>query len=223
MDTNVDNSVFIIINLFLLAVVAVMSIVQLITWISVNITSKKGKLTFNISEKSYQILLKQEQYDGTIKKVKLTTKFNNYKIKDNVLNLKTNDFEEKTIWNCYQNLISVLMLKWKKTNRKTHIILISSTLVFYLSVIMTLICTLVYYINLGQDTLTTINTTLLNIFSFITLMIIVLSWLVWTMTYEKVRKEIIELANKLQDDNLTKAVKKISAYKTLFPSSELLF
>ncbi|MBE4704075.1 hypothetical protein [Spiroplasma platyhelix] len=216
-----SNSIFIIVSLFLLAVVGLMLVIQLIIWATITFGLKKSKVSKS-ANKSYQILLKKEQYDGSIKKVKLTSKFNNYDKKTNCLKLKVNDFEEKTIWNCYQNLISVLMVRWKKANHKTHLTLIASTLIFYLSVVMTLVCTLIYYINLEHGTLDTINTTLLSIFSFITLMTIVLSWLVWTMTYEKVRKELIELTDTLEIPNLTKAIKKISAYKTLFPSSELL-
>lgn len=214
-----DDSTLIIVSLFLLAVVAGLLIVQLIIWLSIKFKNQKN---ISSNKKSYQILLKKEHYDGSVKKVKFTSKFSNYHQRKNCLKLKASDFEEKTLWNCYNNLVSVLMIRWKKTNRKTHRTLIISTLVFYLSVIMTLTCTLIYYINLAQGTIATINTTLLSIFSFLTLMTIVVSWLVWTMTYEKVRKELIELVETLESPNLTKAIKRISAYKTLFPSSELL-
>lgn len=209
---NSTDSVFIIVSLFLLSVVGAMLVGQLVIWV----IFKFKKNNISLSNKSYQILLAQEKYEGSIKQVRITSKFNNYRQKTNCLKLKANDFEEKTIWNCYNNLISVLMLKWKKNNRKTYLTLIISTLVFYLSVIMTLTCSLIYYV-------AAIDTTLLSIFSFITLVIIVLSWLIWTMTYEKVRKDLIELTSTLENPKLTKAIKRISAYKTLFPSSELLF
>lgn len=218
-SNNFDNSVFIVVSLFLLTIISIMLSIQLIAWLIIHLKTNK----MNFPTKSYQTLLEQEQYDGTIKKVKFITKFNNYNKKTNCLKLKVNDFEEKTLWNFYQNLINVLLVKWKKNNKKTHITLITSTLIFYLSIIMTITCTLIYYINLGQGTINNLNVTLLSIFSFVILMILIFSWLIWTMSYEKVRKEIIELANTFEEPKLSKAVKIISAYKTLVPGSELLF
>lgn len=217
MNSSTD-SVFIIVSLFLLAIIALMLVAQLIMWLT--FTNKKIKVP---SDKSYQTLLAKEQYNGTIKKVKFVAKFNKYDKKNNVLKLKSRDFEEKTIWNFYQNLISISLVRWKKANQNTSIILITSTLTFYLSAIITIICALTYYINLWQGTINTINTTVLSILSFVVLLILVLSWLIWTMTYEKIRKEIIELASTFEDPTLIKAIKIISGYKTLFPSSELLF
>lgn len=214
---NTNNNAFIIVSLFLLAVVAFLLLAQLIVWIIVSST-KKIKLPI----KSYQTLLNKEDYQGTTKKVRIVFKFNNYNKKQDCLKLQTNDFEEKTLWNLYHNLISVLVVRWKKTNQKTSIILSTSTIVFYLSAIATIIFALIYYINLGQGTIDAINITLLSILSFINLVILVLSWLIWTMNYEKVRKEIIALASNLDNPKLLKAISRISGFKTLFPSSELL-
>jgi len=43
------------------------------------------------------------------------------------------------------------------------------------------------------------------------------------MSYEKLRKEVIQLTKTFDNQNLLKNVKRISGYKTLFPGSELLF
>lgn len=219
-SNNFDDSIFITINLFLLALISLMLLIELIIWITTIFISKSKKI--NIPEKSYQILLKQEKDKITIKKTNLVFKFNNYNKKNNCLKLKIRDFEEKTLWNHYQNLISILLIKWKKTNKKINITLIVSTLLFYLSAITAITCALIYYINLSNKTLNNINITALSILSFITMIVLVLSWLIWTMNYEKLRKELIELSSKFENPKLLKIIKIISGYKTLFPGSELL-
>lgn len=216
---NIDDRVFMLVSLFLLAIIFLMSLIQFIAWLIVTFVFKKQKT----NKKFYQALLEQEQLDDIeIKKVKLVIKFNNFNKNKNYLKLKTNDFEEKSLWNIYQNLISILLIKWKKTNKKINIILISSTLIFYISVSLAITFALIYYINLWQNTINTLNTTLLSILSFANLIILVLSWLIWTMTYERVRKELIELAATLKNPTILKVIKWISSYKTLFPGSELL-
>lgn len=221
MSTNSENDkVFIIVSLFLLSVIATMLILQLIIWLF--IISKKTKI--KLANKTYETLLINQDYqDVTIKKVKLAVKFANYQKKNNCLKLSKRNFEEKTIWNIYQNLTNIILIKWKKAKRKTNITLITSTLMFYLSAIITIILALVYYINSAQGTINQINTNLISILSFIVLVFLVLSWLIWTMSYEKLRKEIIALTKTLDNQNLLKKIKRISGYKTLFPGSELLF
>lgn len=223
MSINSENDkVFLIVTLFLLAVIAVLVIIQLIVWTIIVINAKKTKI--KIRNKTYEtLLIKQNYQDVIIKKTKLTIKFANYQKKNNCLKLSKRNFEEKTIWNVYQNLINILLIKWKKANRKTNIILITSTLIFYLSTILTITLSLIYYINLAQGTIKQINTNVISILSFIVLVFLILSWLLWTMSYEKLRKEIIELTKSFDNQNLLKAVRIISGYKTLFPGSELLF
>ncbi len=222
MTTNSENDkVFIIVSLFLLAVIVTMLVIQLIIWTIIVINTKKTKI--KLTNKTYETLLINQDYqDVIVKKVKLTVKFANYQKKNNCLKLSKRNFEEKTIWNVYQNLINILLIKWKKAKRKTNIILIISTLIFYLSAIFTITLTLIYYINLAQGTINQINTNIISILSFIVLIFLIFSWLLWTMSYEKLRKEIIELAKSFDDQNLLKIVKRISNYKTLFPGSELL-
>lgn len=223
MSANFENDkVFIIVSLFLLAVIAVMLVIQLIVWTIIVINTKKTKS--KLTNKTYETLLVNQGYQDTIvKKVKISVKFANYQKKNNYLKLSKRNFEEKTIWNVYQNLINILLIKWKKTKRKTNIILIISTLIFYLSTIITITLALIYYINLEQGTINQIDTNVISILSFIVLVFLVLSWLLWTMSYEKLRKEVIKLAKTFDDENLLKIVKRISGYKTLFPGSELLF
>lgn len=223
MTTNSENdNVFIIVSLFLLAVISVMLIIQLIVWSIIVITAKKTKI--KLTNKTYETLLISQDYqDVKVKKVKLAVKFANYHKQNNCLKLSNRNFEEKTTWNIYQNLVNILLIKWKKTNRKTNIILILSTLIFYLSVIATITLSLIYYINLAQKTINQIDTNVISILSFIVLIFLVLSWLLWTMSYEKLRKEVIQLTKTFDNQNLLKMVKRISGYKTLFPGSELLF
>lgn len=223
MKTSSENDkVFIIVSLFLLIVITMMLIIQLIIWIITLINAKKTKI--KLTNKTYKTLLTNQGYqDIVVKKVKISIKFANYQKKNNCLKLSKRNFEEKTVWNVYQNLINISLIKWKKNKRKTNIILITSTLIFYLSSIITITLTLIYYINLLQGTINQINTNIISILSFIVLIFLVLSWLLWTMSYEKLRKEIIELTKTFDNQNLLKTVKRISGYKTLFPGSELLF
>ncbi|MDQ7983223.1 MAG: hypothetical protein REH79_03365 [Spiroplasma sp.] len=218
------DNIFIIVSLFLLTVIAVMAIIQLIIWAITIGRAKKSKV--KLTTKSYQTLLANQEVQDMpvkVKQVKTTIKFANYNQKKNCLKLSKRNFEEKTVWNIYQNLINIVLIKWKQGNRKTNITLIVSTIIFYLSAFGTIVVTLIYYFYCTTGKINQIDINILSILSFIILFFLVLSWLLWTMTYEKLRKDVIDLAKTLNNQNLVKIVRRISGYKTLFPSSELLF
>ncbi|WP_342261359.1 hypothetical protein [Spiroplasma endosymbiont of Notiophilus biguttatus] len=119
------------------------------------------------------------------------------KTKKNILKLKNRDFNETTTWNKYQTLSSVLVIKWKNNSQKWSNLTLPIINLFFISgVIITIICSLLYYI-LIQNSNTNINKETLAIFSFLSLLIITISWLFWTMFYEKFRKQLMTLNTEL--------------------------
>lgn len=158
-----------------------------------------------------------------LKKKKFIIKYFNYNVKTNVLKLKTNDFNEITTWNKYQTLCSVLLIKWKnKYQPRKNLSLPIINFCLLIGIINTIVCALLFYIPIWTNTSNDINQETLAIFSFVGLIIITLSWLFWTMFYEKMRKEIMCLSSNLENHEV-KIIKYITLFKSCFPFADLMF
>lgn len=219
MDKDLANGrIFIIIGLFLLGVALILWLAQVLYWVIVKIKNhKKPK-----KNQYYQDLLAKHQYHCQVKKVKFVVNFFNYNSKNDCLKLNNNDYIEKTNWNLYRNLLHILLIKWKKDKKKTALSIILTIISFYLSAILIITCALIYLVNWKTGNLNNLNTQVLSIFCFIGLLALILTWVTWTMIFEKVRKELLLLAEDL-DPKTLKVIKNIVSHKTLYPGSELLF
>ncbi len=211
------TSVFILISLFLIAMVLIFQLFQFIFWLIIILKNKKNDTKL---KPSYQQALSNENINCQIVKSKFTFKYLNYNFKKNILKLKSRDFNETTTWNKYQTLSSVLVIKWKNNSQKwSNLALPIINLFFINGVIITIICALLYYIPTQNNN---INKEILAIFSFLSLLIITISWLFWTMFYEKFRKQLMTLNTEL-NYNEQKTIKYITLFKSCFPFSDLMF
>lgn len=212
------TSVFILISLFLIAMVLIFQLFQFIFWLIIILKTKKNDTKL---KPSYQQALSNENINYCqIAKSKFTFKYLNYNFKKNILKLKSRDFNETTTWNKYQTLSSVLVIKWKNNSQKwSNLALPIINLFFINGVIITIICALLYYIPIQNNN---INKEILAIFSFLSLLIITMSWLFWTMFYEKFRKQLMTLNTEL-NYNEQKTIKYITLFKSCFPFSDLMF
>ncbi|WP_174481506.1 hypothetical protein [Spiroplasma endosymbiont of Danaus chrysippus] len=211
------TSVFILISLFLITMVLIFQLFQFIFWLIIILKTKKNDTKL---KSSYQQALSNENINSQIVKSKFTFKYLNYNFKKNILKLKSRDFNETTTWNKYQTLSSVLVIKWKNNSQKwSNLALPIINLFFINGVIITIICALLYYIPIQNNN---INKEILAIFSFLSLLIITMSWLFWTMFYEKFRKQLMTLNTEL-NYNKQKTIKYITLFKSCFPFSDLMF
>ncbi|WP_308149633.1 hypothetical protein [Spiroplasma sp. AdecLV25b] len=211
--------IFVTISLFLVTVILICQLIQLCFWLIIKLKTKNK----NNLKPYYQELLASKDLSCQVVKKKFIIKYFNYNVKTNVLKLKTNDFNETTTWNKYQTLCSVLCIKWKnKYQPRKNLSLPIINLCLLIGIINTIICTLLFYIPIWTNTSSDINQEVLAIFSFAGLIIITLSWLFWTMFYEKMRKEIMNLTSGLEDHEV-KIIKYITLFKSCFPFADLMF
>lgn len=216
-DTNTSSdNVFLIVSYFLLTLIAIFLVFQLLYWVLIRIKNKKIKKDKN---KTYQQLLNNKDFKNIlVKKNHFVINFFNYNSKKQTLKLKKNDLEEKSAWNAYRNIIHFLLIKWKQENKKKSIGIKLIIISFYLTLILIGVCSILYY------WFNNINKEIISIFSFIGLIALILTWVFWTMIFEKTRKEIVDELEKIDIDLTTKKIiKNIAAYKTLFPAAELFF
>lgn len=211
--------IFVGISLFLVAMIIICQLIQFLFWLIVKLKTKNND---NI-QPYYQKLLANQEINCQVVKKRFIVKYFNYNVKTNILKLKTNDFKENTTWNKYQTLCSVLCIKWKnKYQPWKNLNLPIINLCLLIGIINTIICALLFYIPIWSSISTDINQEVLSIFSFAGLIIITLSWLFWTMFYEKIRKEIMNLTFELED-NEVKIIKYITLFKSCFPFADLMF
>lgn len=213
-------SIFILISLFLIAIILILQLLQFIFWLTIILKTKKNTEL----KPTYQQTLFNEKINCQIVKTKISFKFLNYNFKRNILKLKNRDFNEATTWNKYQTLSSIIVIKWKNNFQKKRNLALPIINLFFISgVIITIICTLLYYLPIWTDSNNSnINMEVLAIFSFLALIIITMSWLFWTMFYEKFRKELMTVSAKLSY-NEQKIIKYITLFKSCFPFADLMF
>lgn len=216
-DTTV--MIFVNISLFLIFILLICQLIQFCFWLFIKIKTKDK----NNLQRYYQELLTNEELSCQVEKKKFIIKYFNYNVKTNVLKLKTNDFNEITTWNKYQTLCSVLLIKWKnKYQPRKNLSLPIINFCLLIGIINTIVCALLFYIPIWNNTSNDINQETLAIFSFGGLVTITLSWLLWTMFYEKMRKEIMCLSSNLENHEV-KIIKYITLFKSCFPFADLMF